>query len=79
MGAFFQELTPEIKVIVAENIERHSMTPTNIHKLNFGANMSYNIRHALNTMYCLLWVSCLVVELFCSHINNRYANSMVYK
>ena len=25
---FFQELTPEIKVTVAENSERHSMTPT---------------------------------------------------
>ena len=25
MGAFFQELTPEIKVTVDENSERHSM------------------------------------------------------
>ena len=33
MGAFFQELTPEIKVIVDENSERHSMTITYIHKL----------------------------------------------
>ena len=32
VGAFFQELTPEIKVTVAENSERHSMTPTYIHK-----------------------------------------------
>ena len=28
MGAFFQELTPEIKVTVDENSERHSMTTT---------------------------------------------------
>ena len=31
MGAFFQERPPEIKVAVAENSERHSMTPTYIH------------------------------------------------
>ena len=35
----FQDLTPEIKVTVAENCERHSMTPTYIHKLNLGVNM----------------------------------------
>ena len=44
---FFQELTPEIKVTVDENSERHSMTTTNIHKLNLGVNMAYNKRHAL--------------------------------
>ena len=38
MGAFFQELTPEIKVTVDENSERHSMTTTYIHKLNLGVN-----------------------------------------
>ena len=65
MGAFFQELTPEIKVTVAENSERHSRTPTYIHKLNMRANMSYNMRHALNTMFCLLSVSCLVGEQLC--------------
>ena len=54
MGAFFQELTPEIKVTVDENSERHSMTTTYIHKLNLGVNMAYNMRHALNTMFCLL-------------------------
>ena len=27
--------------------------------------MSYNLRHALNTMFCLLSVSYLVGELFC--------------
>ena len=43
MGAFFQDLPPEIKVTVAENGETHSMTPTCIHKLNFGVNMSYNM------------------------------------
>ena len=36
VGAFFHNLTPEIKVTVAENSERHSMTPTYIHKLNLG-------------------------------------------
>ena len=78
MGAFFQDLTPEIEVTVAENSERHSMTPTYIHKLDFGVNMSYNIRHALNTMFCLLSVSCLVGELFLL-THDRYANSMLYK
>ena len=34
MGAFFHNLTPEIKVTVAEKIE-------------FVVNMSYNMRHAL--------------------------------
>ena len=77
MGASFQELTLEIKVTVAEKNERHSMSPTCIHKLNLGVYMSYNMRHALNTMFCLLLVSCLVVELFCSHTNVRYANSML--
>ena len=79
MGAFFQDLTLEIKVTMAENSERHSMTPTYFHKLKFGVDMSYNIRHALNIMFCLLSVSCLVSELFCSHIHDRYANSMLYK
>ena len=48
-GIFFQELTPEIKVTVDENSERHSMTTTYIHKLNLGVNMAYNtcMRHAL--------------------------------
>ena len=36
MGAFFQELTPEIKVTVDENRDRDSMTTTYIHKLNLG-------------------------------------------
>ena len=48
MGAFFQELTPEIKVTVDENSERHSMATTYIHKLNLGVNMAYNMRHALS-------------------------------
>ena len=64
---FFQELTPEIKVTVAENSECHSMTTTYIHKLNLGVFMSYNMRHALNTMFCMLSVSCLVGELFFSY------------
>ena len=67
VSAIFQDLTPEIKVTVAENSEPHSMTPTYIHKLNFLGNMSYSRRHALNTMFCLLSVSCLVGELFCLH------------
>ena len=65
MGAFFQELTPEIKVTVAKNSELHSMTPTYIHKLNLRVNMSYNMRHALNTIFCLLSVSYLVGESIC--------------
>ena len=73
---FFQELIPEIKVTVAENSERHSMTPTYIHKLNLGVNMSYNMRHALDTMFCLLLVSCLDGELFCTHTQDRCANSI---
>ena len=32
----------------------------------------------LNTMFCLLLVSCLVIELFCSYTHDRYANSMLY-
>ena len=75
MGAFFQELIPEIKVTVADNNERHSMTPTYIHKLNLGVDMSYNMRHALDTMFCLLLMSCLDGELFCSHTQDRCANS----
>ena len=63
---------------MAENSERHSMTPTYMHKLNLGVNMSYNMRHALNTMFCLLSVSCLVGELFLL-THDRYANSMLYK
>ena len=78
MGAFFQDLTPEIKVTVAANSERNFMTPTHTHNLNLGVNMSYNMRHALNTMFCLLSVSCLVGELFLLP-HDRYANSMLYK
>ena len=33
----------------------------------------------LNITFSLLSVSCLVVELFCSHTHDRYANSMLYK
>ena len=40
--------------------------------------MSYNMRHALNTMFCLLSVSCLVGVLFLLR-HDRYANSMLYK
>ena len=50
MGAFFQELTPEIKVTVDENSERHSMTTTYIHKLNLGVIMAYNMIHALTDL-----------------------------
>ena len=78
MDAFFQDLSSEIEVAVAENSEQHSVTPTFIHKLNFGVNMTYNMRHALKPMFCLLSVSCLAVELFCSQ-HDRYANSMLYK
>ena len=78
MGAFFQELTPEIKVTVAENRERHSMTPTYIHKLILGVNMLYNMRHALNTKFSLLSVSCLAGELFL-FTHDRYANKVLYK
>ena len=78
MGAFFQDLTPDIKVTVAENSERHSMSQTYIHKLNLGVNMSYNMSHALNTMFCLLSVSRLVGELFLL-THDHYANSMLYK
>ena len=63
----FQDLSPEIKVTVDENSERLSMAPTYIYKMSFGVNMSYNMRHALKTMFCLLSVSCLVGELFCLH------------
>ena len=48
MGAFFQELTPEIKVRVDENRERHSMTTAYIHKL------WHNMRHAL-TGFAQTW------------------------
>ena len=78
VGAFYQDLAHEIKVTVAENSEQPSMTPTYIHKLNLGIYMSYNMRHALNTMFCLLTVSCLVGELFLL-THDRYANSMLYK
>ena len=61
---------------MAENSERHSMTPTYIHKFNLRVIMSYNMRHALNTMFCLLSVSCLVGELFLL-THDRYANSML--
>ena len=67
MGAFFQELTPEINVTVAENSERHSMTQTYIQKLNSKVYTSYNIRHAFNTMFCLRSMSCLVGELFVAY------------
>ena len=48
---FFQDLTPEIKVTVAENSKQHSMTPTYIHKLNLVVNMSYNMRYALTLCF----------------------------
>ena len=60
MGAFFQELTPEIKVTVDENSERHSMTTTYIHKLNLGVNMAYNMRHAL-TGFAQTWKNLALV------------------
>ena len=65
MGVFFQELTPEIKATVADSSERYSMTPTYIYKLNLRVSMSYNMRHALNNIFCLLSVSYLVGELIC--------------
>ena len=71
MGAFFQELTPKIKVTVDENSERHSMTTTYIHKLNFGVNMAYNMRHALKKLTLVLEKSALcpgIVLEFCKII-----------
>ena len=67
MGAFFQDLTPEIKVTVAQTVSDIPRPQHNIHKLNLGVNMSYNMRHTLNTTFNLLSVSCLVGELFCLH------------
>ena len=65
MGAFFQELTPEIRVTVDENSERHSMTTSYIHKLNFGVNIAYYIRHAL-TWLVQTWKNlALVLEKKC--------------
>ena len=52
------DLIPEIKVTVAENSERHSMTPTYIHKVNLWVNMSYNMRYTLHTMFCFGELSC---------------------
>ena len=49
MGAFFQELTPEIKVTVDENSERHSMTTTYIHNLNLGVTVE-----SLSLLYLLV-------------------------
>ena len=63
---------------MAENSKRHSMTPTYIHKLNLGVTMSYNMRHVLNTMFCLLLVSYLAGELFLL-THDRYAKSVLYK
>ena len=60
MGAFFQELTPEIKVTVDENSERHSMTTTYIHKLNLGVNVAYTMRHAL-TGFAQTWKNLTMV------------------
>ena len=48
-----------------------------IHKLNLRVTMSYNMKHAINTMFCLVSVSCLVGELFLL-THDRYANSMLY-
>ena len=53
MGAIFQYLTPEIKVTVAENSERHSMTQTYIHKLNLGL-----ICHIVGDMLTLCFACC---------------------
>ena len=78
MGAFFQDLTPDIKVTVAENSERHSMTPNLYPQIEFWGHMSYIMRHVLNTMFCLLLVSCLVGEMFLL-THDRDANSMLYK
>ena len=50
MGAFFQELIPEIKVTVDEISEPHSMNTTYIPKLNLGV-MAYNMRHALTGLH----------------------------
>ena len=59
-GCNFQELTPEIKVTVDENSERHSMTTTYIHKLNLGVNVAYNMRRAL-TGFAKTWKNLTLV------------------
>ena len=60
MGAFFQELAPEIKVTVDENSERHSMTTTYIYKMNLGVYLTYNMRHAL-TVFAQTWKNLTLV------------------
>ena len=57
MGAIFQDLTPEIKVTVAENSERDSMTPTYIHKLNLGGGGGL-ICHIIRVMLLTLCFAC---------------------
>ena len=54
MGAFFQELAPELKVTVDENSERHSMTTTYIHKLNLGVYMTYTQKKKFSQYLCFL-------------------------
>ena len=72
MGAFFQELTPEIKVTEDDNSERHSITTTYIHKLNLGVNMAYNMRHAL-TGLAQTWKNlALVLE------KSAFSDSQIY-
>ena len=79
MGAFFHNLTPEIKVTVAENSRATFHDPNIYPQIELGVNLSYNMRHALNAMFCMLSVRFLVGELFCSHTHDHYANSMLYK
>ena len=59
-------------------IAKQKLIRTYIHTLNLGVNMSYDMRHALSTMFCFLSVSCLVGELFLL-IHDRYANRMLYE
>ena len=59
---FFQDLTPEIKVTVAETVS----------DIPWPQHISTNwilglICHIIWDMFCLLSVSCLVGELFCLH------------
>ena len=57
---FFQELTPEIKVTVDKNSERHSMTTTYIHKFFLGVNMANYMKHAL-TGFAQTWKNLTLV------------------
>ena len=83
VGLFISTLLAEksafSRCFIQNWVEIESLKNEKVLEKSWNSVFPFPYEPCLNTMFCLLLVSCLVVELFCSHTHDSYANSMFYK